>query len=89
MRFKEGKEDVEDDPRCGRPATSRTEENVEFVRQKLHGDRRLNDCKCVGHELQEGVNNHYERSGDEEDLCGSSSDVAERGAERAAWAVES
>jgi len=47
MRFMEGKEDVEDDPRCGRPATSRTEENVEFVRQKLHGDRRLNDCKCA------------------------------------------
>jgi len=31
-------EDVEDDPRCGRPATSRAEENIELVRRKVHGD---------------------------------------------------
>ena len=28
-RFEEGREDVEDDPRSGRPSTSKTEENVE------------------------------------------------------------
>jgi len=37
-RFKEGKEDVEDDPRSGRPATSRTEENVKLVHQKARGN---------------------------------------------------
>ena len=33
--FKVGKEDVEDDPRSLRPTTSRTNENVEFVREKV------------------------------------------------------
>ena len=40
-RFREGREDVEDDPRSGRPTTSRTNENVECVREKVHSDRRL------------------------------------------------
>ena len=40
-RFKEEREDVEDDPRSGRPSTSKTEENVERVRQKVRSDRRL------------------------------------------------
>ena len=39
-RFKEGCEDVEDDPRCGRPSTSRNETNVELVKKIVHGDRR-------------------------------------------------
>nr|XP_061792327.1 protein GVQW3-like [Nerophis lumbriciformis] len=39
-RFREGREDVEDDPRSGRPSTSRTEANVERVRQTVRGDRR-------------------------------------------------
>ena len=34
-RFKEGREEVEDDHRSGRPSTSRTHENVEHVRQKV------------------------------------------------------
>ena len=33
-RFKEGREEVEDDHWSGRPSTSSTDENVERVRQK-------------------------------------------------------
>ena len=40
-RFKEGREDVEDDSRSGRPSTSRTADNVERVKQMVCGDRRL------------------------------------------------
>ena len=41
-RFKEGREEVEDDRRSERPSTSRTDENVERVRKKVRSDRRLN-----------------------------------------------
>ena len=40
-RFKEGCEDVENDPRCGRSSTSRNETNVELVKKIVRGDRRL------------------------------------------------
>ena len=40
-RFKEEREEVEDDHRSGRPSTSRRDENVERVRQKVRSDRRL------------------------------------------------
>ena len=40
-RFKEGREEVEDDPRSGRPSTSRTADNIERVKQMVHADRRL------------------------------------------------
>ena len=46
-RFKEGKED---DPRSGRPSMSTTEENVEIVRQKVLGDRRLT-VRMIANEL--------------------------------------
>ena len=35
--FKQGREEVEDDHRSGRPSTSRTDENVERMRQKMCG----------------------------------------------------
>ncbi|GFX26104.1 protein GVQW3 [Trichonephila clavipes] len=39
--FKEGRESVEDEPRAGRPSTSRTTENEQRVRHLLNTDRRL------------------------------------------------
>ena len=49
-KFKEGREEVEDDHRSGRPPTSRTDENVEHVRQKVWSDRRLT-AKMIADEL--------------------------------------
>ena len=40
-RFKEEREKVEDDHRSGRPSTSRTDENVDGVKQKVWSDHRL------------------------------------------------
>ena len=40
-RFVEGREDVEDDPKPGRPCTSTTDTNIEKVRQLVRNDRRL------------------------------------------------
>ena len=39
--FKEGRENVEDDPRSGRPISSTNDQNVEVVRAVLAKDRRL------------------------------------------------
>ncbi|GFW22262.1 protein GVQW3 [Trichonephila clavipes] len=39
--FKEGREEIADEPRSGRPTTTRTEENVDRVREVLRTDRRL------------------------------------------------
>ena len=39
-RFKEGREEVEDDPQSGRPSTSRTANNIEHVKQMVRADRR-------------------------------------------------
>jgi len=39
--FKEGRENVEDDPRSGRPTSSTNDENVEVVRAVMVKDRRL------------------------------------------------
>ena len=39
--MKEGRDDVEDDPRGGRPSTSRNETNVELVKKMVRGDSRL------------------------------------------------
>jgi hypothetical protein len=40
-RFSEGRESVTDEERSGRPATSRTEENIIKVRQNVRENRRL------------------------------------------------
>ena len=40
-KFREGEEDVEDKPRPGKPSSSKTDENVEAVRQAVRGGRRL------------------------------------------------
>ena len=38
-RFRDGREDVKDDAKSGRPSTARTDENVESVRRLLAEDR--------------------------------------------------
>ena len=40
-RFVEDREDVEDDPKSGRPCTSITDTNIEKVWQLVRSDRRL------------------------------------------------
>jgi len=40
-RFKEGRENVQDDPRSGQPKTQRTDANVDRVRTLVRSDRRL------------------------------------------------
>ncbi|KAJ4448244.1 hypothetical protein ANN_10258 [Periplaneta americana] len=49
-RFREGKETIEDEPRSGRPSTSRTPEMIEKVRQMLAQDRRLT-LRLIAEEL--------------------------------------
>ena len=52
-RFKEGREEVEDDHRNGRPSANRTDENVERVRLKVQSNRRVT-ARMIAHEL--GIN---------------------------------
>ncbi|XP_066976074.1 protein GVQW3-like [Macrobrachium rosenbergii] len=40
-RFRSGRDDVEDDPRSGRPSTSVCEENIDAVRNLIEEDRRI------------------------------------------------
>ncbi|KAJ4451706.1 hypothetical protein ANN_03176 [Periplaneta americana] len=49
-RFREGKETIEDEPRSGRPSTSRTPEIIEKVRQMPAQDRRLT-LRSIAEEL--------------------------------------
>jgi len=48
--FKEGREDVQDDPRSGQPKTQRTDENVDRVRTLVRSDRRLG-VRVIAEEL--------------------------------------
>ena len=50
-QFKEGREDVEDDSRSGRPSSSRTADNVERVKQMVRGDCRLT-VRMIADELE-------------------------------------
>ncbi|GBL97478.1 Putative uncharacterized protein FLJ37770 [Araneus ventricosus] len=50
-RFRDGKEDVEDEPRSGRPPTSTTPDNIERVRRMLADDRRLS-LRMIAEELK-------------------------------------
>ncbi|GBN99119.1 Putative uncharacterized protein FLJ37770 [Araneus ventricosus] len=49
--FRDGKEDVKDEPRSGRPATSTTPDNIERVRRMLADDRRLS-LRMIAEELK-------------------------------------
>ena len=67
--FKKGREDVEDDPRSGRPTTSRTK--LLSIERKVRSDRRFT-VKMMADELSknsEGAHNHHVRYGDEKNLC--------------------
>ncbi|GBM87093.1 hypothetical protein AVEN_194089-1 [Araneus ventricosus] len=48
-RFRDGKEDVKDEPRSGRPPTSTTPDNMERVRRMLADDRSL---RMIAEELK-------------------------------------
>ena len=64
--FKERRDEVEDDHRSGRPFTSRTDENVERVRQKVRSDRSLT-VRMMADEL--GMNSDWVWRIITEDLC--------------------
>ncbi|GBN64197.1 hypothetical protein AVEN_11778-1 [Araneus ventricosus] len=49
--FRDGKEDVKDEPRSGRPPTSTTPDNIERVRRMLADDRRLS-LRKIAEELK-------------------------------------
>jgi len=49
-RFKEGREDVQDDPRSGQPKTQRTDANVDRVRTLVRSGRRLG-VRVIAEEL--------------------------------------
>ncbi|GBN54075.1 hypothetical protein AVEN_122351-1 [Araneus ventricosus] len=50
-RFRDGKEDVKDEPRSGRPPTSTTPDNIERVRRMLADERRLS-LRMIAEELK-------------------------------------
>ncbi|GBN03918.1 Putative uncharacterized protein FLJ37770 [Araneus ventricosus] len=50
-RFRDGKEDVKDEPRSCRPPTSTTPDNIERVRRMLADDRQLS-LRMIAEELK-------------------------------------
>ncbi|GBN93795.1 Putative uncharacterized protein FLJ37770 [Araneus ventricosus] len=80
-RLRDGKEDVKDEPRSGRPPISTTPDNIERVRRMLADDRRLS-LRMVAEEMKIGLdsvsNNIHEHlqkqcllPGEEFQECGS------------------
>ena len=70
--IQDGREDVKDDARSGRPSTARTDENVESVRRLLTEDRRttlqmIADCLNIGKETVRRI--LTEDLGKKKDLC--------------------
>jgi len=53
-RFAERRESVTDEERSGRPATSRTEENIEQIRQIVRENRRLTVMSIAEHVNTDG-----------------------------------
>ncbi|GBN84374.1 hypothetical protein AVEN_82126-1 [Araneus ventricosus] len=51
LATKDGKEDVKDEPRSGRPPTSTTPDSIERVRRMLADDRRLS-LRMIAEELK-------------------------------------
>ena len=86
QEFKEGREEVEDYHRSGRPSTSGTDENVERVRQKVRSDRRFS-VGMIADELD--MNSERVSKIIAEDLCKNSTKVAEWKIKGAACASES
>ena len=58
-RFQDGREDVEDDERPGRPSTSRTDENVEKVKEMVMNDRWIT-IREVAHNVGISIGSCYE-----------------------------
>ena len=50
-RFREGREEVEDDPKSGRPLSAKTDRNIELVNQLVRQDRRLT-IRMMAEELE-------------------------------------
>ena len=62
---KNGREDVEDDPKSGRPSTSKIVDNINRVNRMVCGDRRLT-ARMIAYEL--GMNRETVRTILTEDL---------------------
>ena len=81
MWFKEGRKEVEDDSRTGRPSMSRTANNVECMNQMVCGDCQLTVrmiARWAGNQLWQHMEEYHGRFGYMEDLC-------EDGAEAFGW----
>jgi hypothetical protein len=44
-RFKKGRNSIDDDPRSGRPSTSKTDDNVAKVREVIRSNRRMAELR--------------------------------------------
>ena len=71
MRFTKGRENIQDDPRCGRPPARKTETIVEPMKKMVRGDGCLT-FRLIYNKLIFTQNrvykNDYRRSGNEESL---------------------